>query len=198
MKTLVALLFVLAFVPIASQAQQPCLKLSKVKVQDKLLHQNGISQVELIFEANHCFVFGGSPQQRQRPVVEIQGEPGLNVQVSSYGESRFDQVALAFGIVGSQEVSATLNVNALAGLDLGEHKLPGQIRYQVMDLSGNVSDKTLAFEVTLKVAPPQKMAVPARPFSEQHPVWAKVLLPLEIVAFIPAFILAGLMGWDGC
>jgi hypothetical protein len=55
----------------------------------------------------------------------------------------------------------------------------------------------LSFDVPIKVEP-ARAGANAPSFPERHPVWAKVLLPFEIIAMVPLFILAGLMGWDGC
>jgi hypothetical protein len=57
----------------------------------------------------------------------------------------------------------------------------------------------LSFDLPIKIEPRFGSSTPG--FSKRHPVWDKVLLPFEIVAFIallPLIVIAGLTGWDGC
>lgn len=182
----------------AAQAQQtPCLKLTKVKVADHVLHQNGVTRIELTFEGRHCYVSGGSlGLPYQRPVVDVESGRGLIAEFKYISASRLNETPVGLGVLRAQELSAILNVIATDGLDLGEHKLPGRIHYAVVDSQGNMSDETLNFEVPIKVAPPVKPPGPS--FSERHPVWAKVLLPFEIIALFPLWILAGLISGESC
>jgi len=199
MKSLFVSLIVIA--TCAAQAQQPapCLKLSKVTVEKHVLHQDSEADVNLVFVGQHCYVFSGSPAQgRQWPVFELQSEPGLTVSTAFAGLSRFDQTTVGASILRAGEVEVRVHLAASSDFALGGHKLPGLIRYKVMDGLGNISDQALSFEVPITVAKAEPVHVPGPPFDQRHPVWAKVLLPLEIIAFIPLFILAGLMGWDGC
>jgi hypothetical protein len=177
---------------------QPCLKLSRVKVDKKALHQNSTSRVELIFEGRNCYVFNGAPDQlRQWPDFDIQGDPGLDVRVTARGASHFDQTTVHDGTFKAQQISVTLEVAVAPGSAQGEHKLPGQLRYKVMDGPGNVSEETLTFAAPLKVEGPNKPAGPD--FIQRHPVWARVLLPFEIIAIIPLYLIDTIfLGWDGC
>jgi len=205
MKHLILLIVIMAGAATQAQQTRPCLKLSKVKIADKVLHQNGTAQVELTFEGQHCYVFNGAPDQaRAWPEFELQPVSGLDTRVTGRGAARFDQTTVGAQIFRAQEISATLQVAVAPDLSLGKHSLPGQVRYNVMDGLGNVSEETLAFDVPLKVEGPSKHASSAgfnRPpdFFERHPVWSKVLIPFAIVAFIPlSLIEAIILGWDGC
>ncbi len=198
------LLFLVALTA-AAQAQQPepCLKLSKVKVDGHELHQNGAAIVHLVFTARDCYVYSGTPLRAQMPEFEVESQPGLQIEMGPRGAARFDQSTVHTGSLRAQEISLDLNVISSPELELGEHKVPGVAHYQVVDEMGNRSPENLAFHIPLKVDTPRTKPATSsydKPgnFSDKHPVWAKVLLPLEIVAFIPLFILAGLMGWDGC
>jgi|ERR1051326_83346 hypothetical protein len=202
------LILIVAILSSMAQAQQsvPCLKLSKVKIDGKVLHQNSATRVDLAFEGKHCYVFNGAPDQaRAWPDFDIPSAPGVSVEIGGTEAARFDQSTVSAGILRAQEVSVTLNVIAQPGLELGEHKLPGQVRYKVMDGLGNVSEETLAFEVPLKVDKPKTTPTansydkPGPDFFDRHPVWSKILIPFEIVAFIPLYLIDAIfLGWDGC
>jgi len=184
----------------AAQAQQaPCLKLKQIMVEDHVLHQNGTTTVELIFEGHGCYLFVGSPvpaPPNWRPfIAEVEGAPGLMVESKGFGARRFDG---AFVRVRAQEITETLTLTAIPGLEAGKHKLHGQIHYTVMDSLANTSEETLAFEVPIKVVPPKKIHAPGMPFEERHPVWAKILLPLEIIALFPLWVVAGLFYPSSC
>lgn len=190
-----------------ARAQQlaPCLKLSKVEIETHVLRRSSGTDVKLTFAGQHCYVFSESPSLgRFLPVVEMQSEPGLSVTSDGPELSRFDPTTVSASILRAEEVSATLHLAAASGLALGEHKVPGVVRYKTMDGLRNVSDETLTFDFPITIAKAERMAemkpvhASEPSFSQRHPVWAKVLLPFEVIAFIPLFILAGLMGWDGC
>jgi hypothetical protein len=190
-----------------AQAQQPapCLKLSKMEMETHVLRQSSGTDVKLTFTGQHCYVFSESPSLgRILPVIEMQSEPGLHVTTDGPELSRFDQTTVSAFIFRAEEVSVTLHLAAASDLALGEHKLPGLVRYKTMDGLGNVSDETLAFDFPIIIAQAEHMAKikPVRAselsFAERHPVWDKVLLPLKIIAFIPLFILAGLVSGSSC
>lgn len=187
-----------------AQAQQlaPCLKLSKVETETHVLHRSSGTDVKLTFAGQHCYVLCDPPSLGPlRPVVEMQSEPGLFVTTESPELSGFDQTALNTSILKAEEVSVTLHLAASSELALGEHKVPGVVRYRTIDGLGNLSDETLAFDFPITIAQAEHMTEikPVRAvepsFSQRHPVWSKVLLPFEGIAL---FILATLMGWDGC
>jgi hypothetical protein len=196
------ILFVIA-IAAAAQAQQPtpCLKLKKVKIDGHVLHQNGAARVQLVFTAQHCYVYSGSPLGAQMPEFEVESQPGLGIEMGASGAARFDQSTGDF--LRAQEISLDLNVLASPELELGEHKVPGVVRYQVIDEVGNLSPETLSFDIPLKVDTPRTKPAAGsygKPgdFFDKHPIWTKALIPVLIVAFIPLFIIASAMGWDGC
>lgn len=199
MKALI-LATILAATVAHAQQTAPCLKLTKVKVDNHVLHQNSATQIKLTFEGQHCYVFSGSiARPNEWPFIDFEGVPGIAIE-STHGldAARLDQSSAGAGTFRAQELSASFNVIAFPGLELGEHKIPGHIHYQVVDSQGNMSDETLAFEFPLQVKEPQRISPtyydrPPVGFAEKHPVWNKVLLPLVIIAFIPLFILAGLV-----
>jgi len=203
MKRILLFICVLVFAPIASRAQQPspCLQLSQVKVDGHVLHQNGAARVQLVFTAQHCYVDSGSPLGAQMPEFGVESQTGLGIEMGASGAARFDQSAVP-GLLRAQEISLDLNVVTSPELELGEHKVPGVVRYQVIDEMGNRSPETLSFDIPLKVDTPRTKPAPSsydKPgdFFDKHPIWTKVLIPVLIVAFIPLFIIASAMG-DGC
>jgi hypothetical protein len=198
MKALFILLMALAT---GAHAQQPtpCLKLKKTEIEKRILHQNGATQATLTFEGKHCYVLNESKNiGRQGPVLEVTPAPGISATVESVGAVLFDPAKVRLADFKGGQIAANLNLVATPEAPLGKHSLQVLMHYQVMDGLGNVRDETLAFGVPVKVAPAEHIRQPGPGFAERHPVWAKVLLPFEIIAMVPLFILAGLMGWDGC
>jgi len=193
MKALFILLMALAT---GAHAQQPtpCLKLNKI--EKPVLHQNGATQAILTFEAKHCYVLNESKNiGRQGPVLEITPPSGITATVEDIGVALFNPAKGTLVDFKPGQIAAKLSLTATPEAPLGKHSLPVLMHYQVMDSLGNVHDETLPFNMSIKVAQAEHVRPP---FKERHPVWAKVLLPLEIIAFVPLYILAGLMGWDGC
>jgi hypothetical protein len=195
----------LIFLPIAlaaslAHAQQPtpCLKLSHVKVDRKVLYQDGTTEVRLNFKARDCYVLTESVALgRQRPIVELQNEPGLKTQVGAIGAFRFDPDTAGATIFRAREITATLNLTATQEATLGQRKVPGTVRYKIVDRQGNVSDEVLSFDLPIKVK--RSLAIPRPPgFQEHHPVWTKtVLLPLAVIgliALLPVAIVLALLG----
>ncbi len=198
MKQMLFLLVAMSSLAVRAQQPAPCLRLSKIEAVEHVLYQNGVTQAELTFEGKNCHVFVGSAgHDLEQPVFKVQREPGLDIRVEMTRTSHLDQATVGARIYRAQQISVVLSLRASPDLTLGEHRLPGTVHYRIMDGLGNISDETLAFTVPIKVEPP-KVYLPEAPFSERHPIWSKVLLPLEVIAFIPMYILASLMGWDGC
>ena len=198
MKALFVLIMALATGAYAQQPT-PCLKLKKTEIEKHVLHQDGATQATLTFEAKHCYVLNESKNiGRQGPVLEVASPPGVSATVESVGAVLFDPTKVRLADFKDGQIAATLNLAATPEAPLGKHSLPVLVRYQVMDSLGNVSDETLTFNMPIKVAQAEHVRQPVAPFEERHPVWAKVLLPFEIIALFPLVILAGLMGWDGC
>lgn len=198
MKALFVLLMALATGAYAQQPT-PCLKLKKTEVEKHVLHQNGATQATLTFEGKHCYVLNESKNiGQQGPVLDVTPPSGISATVESVGVVLFNPAKVRLEDFRAGEIAAKLNLTATPDAPLGKHSLPVLVHYQVMDSLGNVHDEALAFDVPVKVAPAEHIRPPVPPFEERHPVWAKVLLPFEIIAFIPLYILAGLMGWDGC
>ncbi len=192
MKTLFVLLMALAA---GAHAQQPtpCLKLKKTEIEKRVLHQNGATQATLTFEGKHCYVLNESKNiGRQGPVLEITTPSGMSVTVESVGVVPLGPAEV---LSKPRQFAAKLNLTATPEAALGRHSLPVLVHYQVMDGLGNIHDETLAFSVPVKVASAEHI-VP--PFEDRHPVWAKVLLPLEIIVFIPLCLLKWLVGAGGC
>ncbi|HKD81992.1 MAG TPA: hypothetical protein VKH81_20025 [Candidatus Angelobacter sp.] len=192
-----ALILATIVVATAVHAQQstPCLKLTKVKVDNHVLHQTDTTQLHLTFVGQHCYVFRGSlGRPNEWPFIDFKNVPGMVIE-STHGldASRLDQSSDGAKTFRAQELSGTFNVTAVSGLELGEYKIPGEIHYKVVDSQGTMSNETLAFEIPLKV----KESKPES-FSDEHPVWARILLPLEIVALFPLWILAGLISGENC
>lgn len=198
MKALFILLMALAT---GAHAQQPtpCLKLKKTEIEKRVLHQNGATQATLTFEGKHCYVLNKSENiGRQGPVLEVTTPPGISATAEGVGAVLFDPEKVRLADFKPGQIAAKLHLTATPEAALGRHSLPVLVHYQVMDGLGNDHDETIAFDVPVKVAPAEHISQPGPGFEKRHPVWAKVLLPFEIVAMIPLFILAGLMGWDGC
>ena len=195
MKALFVLLMALAT---GADAQQPtpCLKLNKTEIEKHVLHQNGATQATLTFEGNHCYVLNKSENiGRQGPVLEVTTPPGISATVESVAVVLFDPAEV---LSKPRQFAANLQLTATAEAALGRHPLPVLVHYQVMDGLGNVSDETLLFNISIKVAQAEHVRSPVPPFEERHPVWAKVLLPLEIIVFMPLCILKWLVGAGGC
>jgi hypothetical protein len=195
------LIFLVVALATAAHAQQAttCLKLSQVKVDHRVVHQYGTTEVKLKFEAKDCYVLTESPNLgRQMPILEIQNETGLTAQIGAVGALRFDQSMVSASTLKAQEISATINLAASYAATLGQHKLAGTIRYKAVDSQGSVTDEMLSFNVPIKVEP----TVPNSPgFTDRHPVWTAMLVPVGVVvlvALLPLVLLAELMGWDGC
>jgi hypothetical protein len=203
MKTVILFALTLAA---AAHAQQPvpCLELKQVKVGHRVLYQGGTADIKLKFEAmksgpQNCRVLAESPALgHQLPALEIQDAPGMSAKVGPVGALRFDQPSSA--TLKAREISATVALTASLDAIPGEHKLAGSVRYKVINSQGDVSDEVLSFDVPIKVEP-ARAGANAQSFPRRHPVWAKVLLPFEIVALIallPLIVIAGITGWDGC
>ena len=200
MKHLIFLSIALAASLAHAQQPTPCLKLSHVKVDRKVLYQDGTAEVRLNFKARDCYVLTESVALGpQRPIVELQNEPGLKTQVGAIGAFRFDPDTAGATIFRAREITATLNLAATQEAALGQRKIPGTIRYKVVDRQGNVSDEVLSFDLPIKVE--RALSIPRPPgFMDRHPVWTKtVLLPLAVIAAIallPVVIVLTLLGVD--
>ena len=189
------LLFI-ALVCGAAQAQQaPCLKLHSAKLKYGELHQGSTAFMELVFRARDCYVFNGALNNRVWPTLEITGESGLTSKTSDVIALKFDDTAKAAGLLRAQEIHLYLDLQASPDLRVGEHTLAGALRYQVVDERGNLSDETLDLTKTFKV---DKALQSGPGFYERHPRWAKVLLPLEIIALLPLWIVSGLFYPSSC
>lgn len=186
-----------------AQPSAPCLQLKQVKVDHRVLYQGGTTDIKLKFEARKsgpqaCRVLTESPALgRQLPALEIQDSPGVSAKVKSIGALRFDQSSSA--TLRAREISAIIALTTSPDAILGEHKLAGTVRYKVTNSQGDVSDEVLSFDLPIKIE--SRFGTNTPGFSRRHPVWDKVLLPLEIVALIallPLVMIAGFAGWDGC
>lgn len=198
MKALFVLLMALAT---GAHAQQPtqCLRVKKIKVEKRVLHQNDAAQATLTFEGKHCFVLDESKNiGMQGLVFKITPPPGISATVESVGVVPFDPTEVRSADFKAGQLEVNLNLTATPEAALGRHSLPVLAHYQVLDSLGNVHHETLAFHVPIKVAPAEHIRPPVPPFEERHPVWAKVLLPLEIIVFMPLCILKWLVGAGGC
>lgn len=199
MKTLFVLLFALAT---GAHAQQPtpCLKVKKIKVEKRVLRQSGSTQATLTFEGKNCFVLDESKNiGRPGPVFEITPQPGITASAETVGVVPFDPEKVRSADFKAGQLEVNLNLTATPEAALGRHSLPVLAHYQVLDSLGNVHDESLAFYVPMRVAPAEHIQPPWSRFAERHPVWAKVLLPFEIIAMVPMFIVAALNGLEeGC
>lgn len=199
----ILILFALALATtIQAQQPAPCLQLTQAKVDHRVLRRGAATDVKLKFEAGKhnggpCYVVTESAAVGSHlPVLEIQNAPGVSAKVGVVGALRFDQASVGSATVKAQEISATIILTASSAATLGEHTLAGTVRYKSIDIQGNVSDEALSFDVPIKVEQ-AKSNTPE--FPERHPVWARVLLPFEILALIallPLVIVAELAGWD--
>lgn len=192
------LLLVIAIATCAAHGQQPtpCLKLNKIEIEKHVLHRNGATQATLMFEGKHCYVLNEAKNiGRQGPVFEITSQPGISSSVETIDVVQFDPAKMRLADFRAGEIAVKLNLTATPDAPLGKHSLPVLVHYQVMDGGGNVSDETLTFNMPIKIVKAEQFRPP---FEERHPVWAKVLLPFEVIAFIPLCILLWLVGAGGC
>lgn len=188
MKALLVLLIALAA---GAHAQQPapCLKVKKIKVEKRVLHQNGATWATLTFEGKHCVVLDEAKDiGRQGLVFEIAPQPGISASAEIVGAGLFDPAKVRLADFQAGEIAASLDLRATPEAALGNHSLPVFLHYWVMDTAGNVHDETLAFSVPVKIVPAEYFRQPGPSFSERHPIWAKVLRPFEIIAIVPMFI----------
>jgi len=198
MKALFVLLMALATGAYAQQPT-PCLKLKKTEIEKRVLHQDGATQATLTFEGKHCYVLNESKNiGQQGPVLDVTPPPGISATVESVGVVLFDPAKVRLEDFRAGQIAVKLNLTATPDAPLGKHSLPVLVHYQVMDSLGNVSDETLTFNMPIKVAQAEHVRPPVPPFEERHPVWAKVLLPLEIIVVIPLCLLKWLVGAGGC
>jgi hypothetical protein len=162
MKGLILLAIVLAT---AAQAQQqaPCLRLSKIRVERNVLHQNGETEAHLTFQGKNCYVVTQSVSLgKQWPVVELdkEPEPGLFAMAFVVRASEFDQSRALLEDFRAQKISVALHLTATQDLPVGQHKVPALLRYKVIDAASNVSEETLAFDVSIKVDTPESVNSP--------------------------------------
>lgn len=181
MKNLLVLLVITA--SWTAQAQQAsCLKLSKIRIADHLLHQAGETRAELIFKARDCYVVGG----HDNPTVTFEDKPGLQATLSSTGFAHIDQESVGAPIVKAREMSLVMKLKASAGLPLGEHSLHAMVTYQRLDGSGAIISETVAVQIPFKVAPPK----PYNPDHKERSGFIKGLeLAGEIVLAVPALLI---------
>jgi hypothetical protein len=205
MRVLIFLAITLAASFVQAQQSAPCLKLSQVKVEHRVLHQDSTMRIKLKFEAQKfagkkCYVFTESPALgKQMPTLEVQNEQSLTAHVGAVEVSRLDLSTVGASIIKAQEISTIVTVSASPDATLGERKLAGTVRYKIIDSQGNIADESLSFDLPIKVEPARTFSKPPG-FAERHPVWTKtVVWPLAIVGAIvllPIFILAEIMGLD--
>ena len=152
MKNLLVLLIITA--SWTAKAQQPpsCLKLSKIKIADHLLHRAGETRAELTFKAGDCYVVVA---RFDRTAVTFEDEPGLQADLNSTGFSHIDQLSVGTPMVKAQEMSVMIELKASPDLPLGEHSLHALVTYQRLDSSGAVVPETLAVQIPFKVAAPK-------------------------------------------
>src|SRR5215471_3870670 len=184
MKHLLTVLTVMA--SWTAQAQQPgsCLKLSKIRIADHLLHQYGETRAELTFKARNCYVIEGHPV-----VVTFEDKPSLQAVVTGTGFSNFDQESVGTATVKAREMSLAVTLKALPSLPVGEHSLHAMVTYQRLDNSGAVKSETVAIQIPFKVAPPKAYS----PVKEHSGFLKGLQITGEIVAGIPLLLV--MMVW---
>jgi len=178
MKNLLVLLIIT--VSWTAQAQQPasCLKLSRIKITDHLLHQAGETRAELLFKTRDCYVVSGF----DRPTMTLEDMPGLQVALSSTGFSHIDPQSVGTAMMKAREMSVSLDLKASPGLPLGEHSLHAMVSYQRLDSSGAVVPETIAIQIPFKVAPPRA------PQKEKSSLLHGLAITGEIIVGIPLFV----------
>lgn len=181
MKNLLILLVITA--SWTAQAQQAsCLKLSKIRIADHLLHQAGETRAELIFRARDCYVVSG----HESPTMTFEDKPGLQAQVAATGLGHFDQESVGTTMVKAREMSVVINLTAWPTFPLGEHSLHAMVTYKRLDSSGAVVPETIAVQIPFKVAPPK----PYNPDHKERSGFIKGLeLAGEIVLAVPALLI---------
>jgi hypothetical protein len=181
MKYLILSVLMLAAVAEARQPSGPCLRFKDVKTLK--LHQEGETYIKLRFKTA-CPVKIQSPDHL--PVFEMQNAPGLQSTVVYTSHPGYEH-----------EISTVLTIKASKDAALGSQELHGLIHYQDI-VSGNYSDETLRFAVPVKVLRP----LPMDTFAHDHPVWHKVLLPIEVagvlIVYIPFCLFLFITGQGGC
>ena len=150
MKTLIALLIAMMVCSAHAQQPAPCLKLSKIKIDRHMLHQQDETMAQLTFKAHGCYVLHGN----ELPVMTFETKPELDVTLSNTRFGRLDPSSAGTGTEKAQEMLVWLRFIASPDLAVGEHTLRGLLTYKVADKSGNVSSETLAIAIPFKVAPP--------------------------------------------
>ncbi len=184
------LLLVIAIATCAAHAQQPtpCLKLSKVKIDRHVLHQQDETMAQLTFKTHGCYVLHGN----ELPVMTFETKPELDVTLSNTRFAQLDPSSAGTATEKAQEMLVSLKLIASPDLAVGEHTLRGLLTCNVADKSGNVSSETLAIAIPFKVAPHkpyQNVALPdnGRPHQDSAFVHGLKIAGMIVVG-IPLFI----------
>ena len=188
MKTL-KLLFVLTIISIASQAQQPCLKLTGIEME-KPLYTSGstVFTMKLEAEANNtqprnkdCYVLIESQLLgKQMPTFDVDQPPeGITARIKAVKAKAIDQND-AVGSVKAREISITVSLAAAASAPTGDFTLSGTLHYNSMDSAGTIQPEALPFSSRFRVAP-------ARPLAEKPSFVKGLKITGEVAAGIVLF-----------
>jgi hypothetical protein len=189
------LISLIAIAACTAQAQQPgpCLKLSKVRIDRHVLHQQDETTGQLTFKTRGCYILHGN----ELPVMTFEPKPELDVTLSNARFGRVDPSSVGTATEKAEEMLVTLRFIASPDLAVGEHTLRALLTYNVEDKSGKVSSEALAIAIPFKVAPHkpyEKVALPEndRPHEESAFVHGLKIAGMIVVG-IPLFIALAVM-----
>jgi hypothetical protein len=172
----------------AAQAQQPCLRLSKVVISNHFVRQQEDTVAKLTFKTRNCAI----AEVRDGTSVMFESLPGLDVVVSEVGFKHTDNARAATGVVKAQELSLSLKLLASPDLAVGEHTLRSFLAYQVIDGSGNPAPEAQMISFPFKVIPHKpykKVALPDYDRPHQDSAFVHGLKTAGmVVAVIPILI----------
>jgi hypothetical protein len=187
MKTL--LISLIVFAACAAYAQQPCLKLAKIKIE-KQLRQSSATEVKLKFETKGCYIVTESESLgKQPPTLDVQEIPdGITAKVETVAAPQILQSAMDREVLKAQVVSTTILLNASSQAELGDSKLSGTLHYMTVDKAGTIKPESLAFsfpfQVALPLLPQQENSSVDEMKRAGELIAAVVLFPITLLIFL--------------
>jgi hypothetical protein len=151
------LISLIALAACTAQAQQPCLKLKKVKIE-KQLRQYDATLVRLTFAAKDCDILTDS-LGKQTPTLDLDQAPaGITARLEAVEAHRVDQSTVGTGTLKAREISTIITLTSLAPSAVGDFTLFGTLHYNTVDSAGTIKPESLAFLFPFQVAPPKQQA----------------------------------------
>ena len=184
-----------------TQPQAPCMKLRKIRIQGKMLHQGSDADVTFTLAGKGCRAavsrYGARPDV---PTVWVQAESGPATRLAVSDYESIERPASPTAVLRARVISVSFRVKAAPDTPLGTHDVPVSVTYLQIDESGRLVEETLQTAIPVRIGPPAKPRGPS--FLERHPNVTKALTPVFVAALIaltPIIAVMGLLGiWDGC